>query len=165
MLSLGVFICLTALAIPAKPMSRVESSDAELFVYVPAQGGAREPAPPVLELRLHGFAQDSTVRIPIDQAAGLLQEREHLSLFRPVAGRCGSEGECVTGVARCRPSQTEPQLLCPAVYDTPRGESGMLLRAQTVEYRFPSIVPGDIYRVLHPAIECVQGDKPDRAQP
>jgi hypothetical protein len=70
----------------------------------------------------------------ISQLRGELQEIEST---RQYDDECQAKYRCVTGIARCRPSQTEKQAFCPGRYSTPTSEAGFVLSTPRSSFYFP----------------------------
>jgi hypothetical protein len=71
-------------------------------------------------------------------AADARQLRDELTSLNGATALCDAKS-CVHGIARCRPSQAEPQAYCPSVYKTRDGESGVGLSTPRSSFRFPSV--------------------------
>jgi hypothetical protein len=54
---------------------------------------------------------------------------------------CTAKNTCVRGVARCRPSQTETQAICPSYYYTADGRQGMQLATPRHAFDYPYVEP------------------------
>jgi hypothetical protein len=54
------------------------------------------------------------------------------------ASRCEAINTCVTGIARCRPSQSVIQAYCPGIYTTPGSQEGFALATPRQSFLFPS---------------------------
>jgi len=96
---------------------------------------------------------DQLDRIYLDQGQTLQLRDEFVGLImwyqriQPCDAR-----RCIHGVARCRPSQTIRQALCPGFYSTSEGEQGILLSTSRYSFYFPSLAPSTIIDVLNAAV-------------
>ncbi len=128
--------------------SRIESASGQLTVSALPVDKQTTATGTMVEIRLADEHQQDAIRLNIEQIDVLLKEIEHLSQFRSVAARCDNDQVCMFGVARCRPSQTEPQLLCPGYYSNRSGVIGVILATSKGGFRFPGLSTNDLHRVL-----------------
>ena len=82
-----------------------------------------------------------------DELAGFVEYFER-------GGACGAQSRCIHGVARCRPSQTEPQAFCPSFFTTPDGKQGVFLSMPQFSFSFPNVEPS----ILIDAIDAVTAE-------
>ncbi len=66
---------------------------------------------------------------------------------------CGAQERCVQGIARCRPSQTIRQAICPGFYSTPDGERGALVGTPRKSFLFPSVGPSEFIGAINAVID------------
>lgn len=65
---------------------------------------------------------------------------------------CQAMHRCVSGIARCRPSQTEQQAFCPSFYTTPDGKQGVTISTPRVLFEFPYVEPSVFISAIDAAI-------------
>jgi len=72
------------------------------------------------------------------------QLRQELSGFQSIytsGSSCSAREMCIRGVARCRPSQTESQAVCPSYYNRPDGSQGIRISTPRHTFDFPFVEP------------------------
>jgi hypothetical protein len=77
------------------------------------------------------------------------------SRFAEFASRCEATHSCVSGVARCRPSQTEPQAYCPGIYTTSSFLAGFGLSTTHHSFVFPFVRPEKFLISVDSAVEAL----------
>ena len=87
-----------------------------------------------------------------------LQELEHTKAWY---GKCQAKRICVHGIARCRPSQSEPQAYCPAHYTTPDADHGLILDTPHGAFSFPGVTASQ----LNTLIGTLGSEQRDRTKP
>lgn len=136
----------------------VESADARAVLTAVTLAGAHGRRLRGVRIRLENAGARDEVYLGED---ALAQLHEELASLEPQGGGAGSSCDarrvCMRGVARCRPSQTVPQALCPVFYQTAEGQVGLGLSTPRHAFRFPSQRPS----VLADAIEAAA----DRLEP
>ena len=75
------------------------------------------------------------------QARQLRDEISSLQSLYNYGGSCTAKNRCVRGVARCRPSPTEIQAICPSYYYTADGRQGIQLSTPRHAFDFPYVEP------------------------
>jgi hypothetical protein len=93
----------------------------------------------------------------------LLRFRDELAELASVGlgTPCEAINSCVTGIARCRPSQTVLQAYCPWVYTTSTSEEGFGLSTPRHSFQFPSISPSKFIVAADSAIDALDGRSRD----
>jgi len=84
-----------------------------------------------------------TDRIYLDarQASQLKQEILSFQSLYENGDSCTTRNVCMRGVARCRPSQTETQAVCPTYYYSADGHQGIRLSTPRQSFDFPYVEP------------------------
>ena len=80
-------------------------------------------------------------------------ELQELEFTRQYDSECQAKNRCVSGIARCRPSQPERQAYCPGHYSTPSSESGLILSTPRGSFSFPSVDAGQLGNLIGEAIQ------------
>ena len=86
---------------------------------------------------------DTTDRVLLDliQATELMEELYGFQSVYRGGNTCTAREMCIRGVARCRPSQTETQAICPGYYSRPDGSQGILISTPRHTFDFPYVEP------------------------
>lgn len=105
-------------------------------------------------LRLLMTNGDSTDSLYLDrrQARELWKEISDAQPAYRDGAQCGARYRCIRGIARCRPSQSIAQSVCPSFYVTPDGRQGMTLATPRgsfeLTYSEPVVVAETIVEAL-----------------
>ena len=94
-------------------------------------------------VQLSIFQGDSADSILLDvpQAAKFMEDLLNFQSAYRNGNVCPAREMCVQGVARCRPSQTEAQAICPAYYSRPDGSQGIRISTPRHTFDFPYVEP------------------------
>jgi hypothetical protein len=84
-----------------------------------------------------------------------LELAELESQFADFHSHCEATGSCVTGVARCRPSQTEAQAFCPMIYTTSAFLKGFGLSTSRQSFLFPFVPPEKFLNAIDAAAKAL----------
>lgn len=101
-----------------------------------------------LRLALESGGLADEVYLDAHQAAQLRAELLMLEARYVRAAPCEASHRCVHGIARCRPSQTVRQAICPGFYATPGGERGVLVSTPAGAFEFRSVSPAAVATAL-----------------
>lgn len=62
---------------------------------------------------------------------------------------CGAKHSCISGIARCRPSQHIPQAYCPEVRTFTAGGQALILRTPEIYFEFPDVPPSAMLAAVY----------------
>ncbi|MEM9531567.1 MAG: hypothetical protein AAGA23_11660 [Pseudomonadota bacterium] len=124
---------------------------AEVRVIEVASGTGERVRGVAIALR-HAAAEDH-VYVPAALIAQVRQELQHLEFTKQFDREC--ETRCTHGIARCRPSQSEPQAFCPARYRTGGPDRGFLLSTPRNAFSFPGEEASRLDALLADAAEIL----------
>jgi hypothetical protein len=115
---------------------RVDSNDAvaEIAAIEVRAGSGRERGVRI-DLRNEGVAD--SLYLDTAQADRLVADLAHFDDWS--ARACDRGTHCTFGIARCRPTQTDTQAFCPAVYTTREGGWGLTFGTPSGNFRFPGV--------------------------
>lgn len=127
-----------------KDNGSIQAGDAQVTftvvsIKVPAERDTRG-----LKLELIADSFSDVVLLSKNEAALLRDEIEMIE----VDGPCHARRGCVFGVARCRPSQTVVQAICPGFFVDIDGDSGLMLSTPVGGFKFPDVSVSSLYPML-----------------
>ena len=87
--------------------------------------------------------RDRVDRVILDLMQARQLKGELFSVQSVYASRpsCEAREMCIRGVARCRPSQTQAQAICPEYYNRPDGSQGIRISTPRHTFDFPYVEP------------------------
>lgn len=101
---------------------------------------------------LRSANREDSIYLDTDQIAQIRDEFAELNRWYQRQTTCGAQSRCVHGTARCRPSQTISQALCPGFYYQANGERGVIVGTPRHSFLFPSVGPSEFVKAINAAI-------------
>jgi hypothetical protein len=109
-----------------------------------------------VRMSLKNADHEQDLIIDASEATLLREEFASFDKWQEPALQCEAISLCVQGVARCSPSQSVRQAVCPSTYSTPEGERGVLISTAHSSFRFPSTQASTFVDALDAAIREIR---------
>jgi hypothetical protein len=109
-----------------------------------------------VKISLRNSTSSDQIYVPESLFSNLQAELREIEIWRHHIGKCQAKVQCVQGIARCRPSETEEQAYCPGRFSTPNSEGGFVLSTPRGTFSFPSVEASQFNALISDAIQVFE---------
>lgn len=136
----------------------IRSADAKAAITAIEVAGQEGQRIPGISISLSSSDAVDTLYLAESELHRFLDELAELASSVELAGstRCEATTYCLTGIARCRPSQAIPQAFCPGIFTSPTRESGFALSTPRRSFMFPSVGPSNFAAAMRSAARALE---------